>query len=451
VVKLKMICRSTTFALSALPLAALLSSEATFGASVRGFAGGSPTGVGAVVSIPFDSQCSGAPKGGLTDKAFDPFTLIPEVAGCTSPRAGNGLPLSDLDLGRRSLEDLTANRAGKFGQGTAPSLSYQCNSAKDSGQANAFGVVKPDLIDLEPQKWATGRKQAQAVQRERLSDWAPNWVMRQSDLRYNCQEGGEEDLKRSSRLPICRSLKVTEVDNQTFQWYSGYQTLNIAPSQVFTAAEFPIRQAAVAVSISGLEELQNSGEEAIIDLLESRIMNAEDTFMNGLSQGVYGDGTVSNSVSGLQLLVASSPTTGVVGGIDRSQWAFWQNQTWSAATNGGVVLSAASILQQMDSLWVQLVRGRDYPDLIIMDNVMYKYYLASLQSIQRIGPENTVPEMAEYGFQSLKYLNADVVLDGGFQGFSTDPLPFQTSAGTSAVGGAPSTTGYFLNGSVTVH
>ena len=46
--------------------------------------------------------------------------------------------------------------------------------------------------------------------------------------------------------------------NQTFQWYSGYQALNIAPSQVFTAAEFPIRQAAVAISISGLEELQNS-------------------------------------------------------------------------------------------------------------------------------------------------------------------------------------------------
>lgn len=90
--------------------------------------------------------------------------------------------------------------------------------------------------------------------------------------------------------------------------------MNIAPSQVFTAAEFPIRQAAVAVSISGLEELQNSGEEAIIDLLESRIMNAEDTFMNGLSQGIYGDGSVTNSVGGLQLLVSATPTTGVVGG-----------------------------------------------------------------------------------------------------------------------------------------
>ncbi len=239
--------------------------------------------------------------------------------------------------------------------------------------------------------------------------------------------------------------ELNYADNQTYQWYSGYQTLNISPSQVFSAAEFPIRQAAVAVSISGLEELQNSGEEAIIDLLESRIMNAEDTFMNGLSQGIYGDGTVTGSVGGFQLLVASNPATGVIGGIDRSQWTFWQNQTWSSATNGNTVLSSSTIMQQMDALWVMLIRGRDFPDLIIADNTMYRYYLNALQAIQRIQVENGAPDMAEAGFQSLKYMNADVVLDGGFQGFSSDPLPYQTSSGTSAVGGAPSTTMYFLN------
>lgn len=239
--------------------------------------------------------------------------------------------------------------------------------------------------------------------------------------------------------------ELNYADNQTFQWYSGYQTLNIAPSQVFSAAEYPIRQAAVAISISGLEELQNSGEEAIIDLLESRIMNGEDTFMNGLSQGIYGDGSVTNSVGGLQLLVSSSPTTGVVGGIDRSQWTFWQNQVWSAATNGATVLSSATIMQQMDAIWVLLIRGRDYPDLIVADNVTYRFYLNALQAIQRIQTENSAPDMAEAGFQSLKYLNADVVLDGGFQGFASDPLPPQVSTSSSAVGGAPSTTMYFLN------
>jgi hypothetical protein len=34
--------------------------------------------------------------------------------------------------------------------------------------------------------------------------------------------------------------------------------LNITPSDVFTAAQYPIAQAACAVSISGLEMLQNS-------------------------------------------------------------------------------------------------------------------------------------------------------------------------------------------------
>src|SRR5215475_12851246 len=72
--------------------------------------------------------------------------------------------------------------------------------------------------------------------------------------------------------------ELNYANNQTFQWYSGYQVINVAPSQVFTAAEYPIRQAALAISISGLEELQNSGDEAIIDLLESRVMNGEDTF-----------------------------------------------------------------------------------------------------------------------------------------------------------------------------
>ena len=143
------------------------------------------------------------------------------------------------------------------------------------------------------------------------------------------------------------------------------------------------------------------------------------------------------------MLVSTTPTSGVVGGIDRSQWTFWQNQNWSAATNGGAVLSSSTILQQFDSLWVELIRGRDSPDLIICDNVMYKYYLNALQAIQRIQSETT-GDMAEAGFKTLKYMDADVVLDGGFQGFSSDPLPAQTSTGT-AVGGAPSTTAYFLN------
>ena len=66
--------------------------------------------------------------------------------------------------------------------------------------------------------------------------------------------------------------------------------LNITPSDVFTAAQYSIAQAAAAVSISGLEMLQNAGKEKMIDLLESRIGNAERTMQNNLSNDCYSNG-----------------------------------------------------------------------------------------------------------------------------------------------------------------
>src|SRR5262249_61816706 len=107
-------------------------------------------------------------------------------------------------------------------------------------------------------------------------------------------------------------------ENGSYKRYSGYDVLNIAPSDVFTVAQYPIAQAAVAVSISGLEMLQNSGKEKMIDLLESRIGNAERTMQNNLSGDCYSNGTADGGkqVGGLHLLLADIPNSGTVGGLD---------------------------------------------------------------------------------------------------------------------------------------
>ena len=205
-------------------------------------------------------------------------------------------------------------------------------------------------------------------------------------------------------------------ENGTFKRYSGYEMLDISPSDVFTAAEFNWAQAAVAISISGLEQIQNAGEERIIDLLESRIGNAERTLVNNIALDCYSDGTADGGrqIGGLQLLVSSSPTSGVIGGIDRSAWNFWRNQVFSGVNNGGAAVTSANIQSYMNRLYVQQVRGADRPDLIVADNNLYRMYLESLQAIQRIQSE----DKAMVGFDSLKYMNADVVLDGGYGGGS---------------------------------
>ncbi|CAK9249812.1 unnamed protein product [Sphagnum jensenii] len=224
---------------------------------------------------------------------------------------------------------------------------------------------------------------------------------------------------------IVQEIEYSE--NSTYKRYSGYEALNISPSDVFTGAEYNYAQAAVAISISGLEMLQNSGEEAIIDLLESRIANGEKTITNNVALDCYSNGTADGGrqIGGLQLLVSTTPGTGVVGGIDPSTTAgaFWQNIAYSASTNGGAAATAANIQSYMNRVYVQLVRGADRPDLIVADNNYWRLYLESLQSIQRIASD----EMAQAGFDSLKYMNSDVVLDGGYGG------------------GAPSNSMYFID------
>lgn len=218
--------------------------------------------------------------------------------------------------------------------------------------------------------------------------------------------------------------EINYAENGTFKRYSGYEVLNIAPSDVFTAAEFNYCQAAVAITISGLEQIQNSGEEAIIDLLESRIENAEITLANNIAVDCYSDGSADGSrqIGGLQLLVANT-NTNTVGGINAGTYSFWQNISQDATTDFGAPMSSANAQSYMNRVYVQLRRGADRPDLIIADNNYWRFYLESLQAIQRIASDET----ASAGFDSLKYMTSDVVLDGGVGG------------------GAPTNSMYFLN------
>lgn len=212
---------------------------------------------------------------------------------------------------------------------------------------------------------------------------------------------------------IVQELEYAE--NQTYKRYSGYETLDIQPSDVFTSAVYDIKQAAIAVSISGLEQIQNAGKEAIIDLLESRIKNAERTFINNLGADCYSDGTADGGkqIGGLTLLVSDAAATGTVGGINAANWPFWRNVTFDATTDGGAAAASQNIQSYMNRVYLSLVRQAEAPDLIVADNNYYRLYWESLQAIQRIG---SASETASAGYPALKYMNADVIYDGGLEG-----------------------------------
>ena len=222
----------------------------------------------------------------------------------------------------------------------------------------------------------------------------------------------------SGGTKILQELSFAE--NSNGGWYSGYDILPVGVSDVITAAEYNIKQAAVPVIISGLEQLQNAGKERMIDLMESRLSVAESTLANLISAGIYSDGTAAGGkqIDGLEAAVPTLPAANVAyGGINGSTDTFWQN------TTEVVTVTAANVQVTMNTLWAQLVRGMDRPDLIMVDSLFWAIYLESLQAQQRF----TSPETGNLGFPTIKYMDADVCLDGGIGG------------------NAPATTAFFLN------
>jgi hypothetical protein len=246
---------------------------------------------------------------------------------------------------------------------------------------------------------------------------------------------------------ILQEIMYNDPNTLNTNSYSGYEVLNVGQNSPISAAQFPIAQYASAVSISGLEMLQNSGKEAIIDLLDGRMQVAEAQLANRISADLYGDGTGNSgkNLIGLAAAVDTASQTassygGTYGGIDRGTWSFWRNQAYSGSTNGGAAVSASNIQQYMDTIAVSLVRGTDKPDLIVADSNYYRLYLQSLQAIQRISSEGS--SSAGAGFASLKYFGAgmssDVVLDGGIGS------PY-TATGADGTGGTNANLMYFLN------
>ena len=214
-------------------------------------------------------------------------------------------------------------------------------------------------------------------------------------------------------LSIVEALEYAE--NSTYTRYSGYDPLNVEAVDVLSAAEYPWRQVSVNVAASGLEIRSNSGENRIVNLVKTKIKNAQKSMANGLAEDLYSAGSLSNQIGGLQSIIADAGT-GTVGGINSSTFTFWQNVVQSAAAplQGGSAItpSATTMESLMLPLYLRLTRGADYPDLIVMSEDYFTFFEQSQTSLKRYAPADE----GQAGMIAMKYKNADVFHDSSASG-----------------------------------
>jgi hypothetical protein len=179
-------------------------------------------------------------------------------------------------------------------------------------------------------------------------------------------------------------------------WYTGADTLSTSDNETMSAAEYAWKQNYANITISRRDELVNSGDSQKVDLVKSKMKNAEKSLAQVLATGIYNAGTTTNALIGLQAIINTSST---IGGISQSTYTWWAAQLDSATT--------AFSISALQTQFLACTFNNESPTVVMATKANYNRYYAQLQPQQRFMDS----ESAKGGFSSLMFNGIPFIAD----------------------------------------
>jgi hypothetical protein len=177
-------------------------------------------------------------------------------------------------------------------------------------------------------------------------------------------------------------------------WYSGSQTLNTNDTTQITEASWDWKEAYASINITRIDELKNSGKNAIINHLKAKVQLAEKTLKDTLATSIFGDGTT--GIQGIKLICAA---TGTHGTIAKATYSWWQANVDSSTT--------ALTPVALQALLGDCTIDADGPTVIVTTQDMFDDLWAAIQPQQRFADEETL----KAGFKNLIFNGIPVIVD----------------------------------------
>ena len=191
--------------------------------------------------------------------------------------------------------------------------------------------------------------------------------------------------------------------------YSGYDTLAVVPSEHYTRAQYDWKQNYVTVTISGLDQIKNSGKEAIINYLQSEMETARLTLEDNLGYQLFSLGTAADTagygrgakgITGLKSAVDDSSVVDTYGGILRSTYTWWKSTV--------IDMSATALtLKGIQGAIGDVQDGSDRSDLIITSQDIFDFLWGLMQPQQRYQEG----DLAKAGWLNLLVSGVPIVVD----------------------------------------
>lgn len=209
-------------------------------------------------------------------------------------------------------------------------------------------------------------------------------------------ERNKVELQGGSRI----TMPLVYATSANVGSFVGFDDIGTDPENITTRCEYPWKYVYANVAISSQEMYENNGPEQILDILMTRMTNAQKSIVEILEPMFLGDGT-GNSGKDYMGLAGLVSNTGTVGGINSTTGTAPAGQTWwrsyvdsKAATEE---IGTREILQDTISRISKATTDR--PDLALYSRTAYNNLVDELWDKRRIW-ESTTQDM---GFPGIAY------------------------------------------------
>ena len=179
--------------------------------------------------------------------------------------------------------------------------------------------------------------------------------------------------------------------NETVAYFTKGDTVPINQNETLTVAYFNYKNCAATIVRYFEDWRKNRGKAQIINKVKDDIQTATSSLIDRFEQDLFGDGTGDNgkAIEGLAKHVADDPTSGVVGGIDRSTYTWWRNNYKDMSSENPSLYLRKRMREMFNSCGRYGEGVSRFPDFFVCSEGVYNLYEEETLEFKQIVNQNT--------------------------------------------------------------
>lgn len=166
----------------------------------------------------------------------------------------------------------------------------------------------------------------------------------------------------------------------SMQFFDGLDVISFTLKETITNAKYDWKHAVQTLLLDNKDILKCQGEaRKITNYVGSKLRNMNKSMATSINSALLAVSPGPKDFHSIPQIVSKTPTSGVVGGIDRSVAAnsWWRNKTKSSSAT-----TYEGLIKEIDNLrnTIAYNMAGDSPDLLLTDQIVFEYIIAYLRS-----------------------------------------------------------------------